>query len=167
MKVFAISDTHLNHDKLIQYGRPEDFEDRILQNLRKAKGDILIHCGDFCIGDDDAMMKLFMAATAGFKKRILVRGNHDKKSDAWYMERGFDFVCSAFTNTYFGKNLVFTHAPIDPKLIRDSAFNIHGHMHGNTHRLEGDIARYYDPSYHIDLAPEIRNYGPVNIETLI
>lgn len=131
------------------------------------QGDLLIHCGDFCIGDDENSMRIWREITSGFQKTILVRGNHDNKSDAWYMEHGFDFVCTAFTNRYFGKNIIFTHIPINPSLIRDADHNIHGHLHGNAHRLEGGIADYYLPGFHIDLAPEIRNYAPVNLKNIL
>jgi len=131
MKVYAISDTHFNHKKLIEYGRPVDFEEQILKNLEKLQGDLLIHCGDFCIGKNAESMERYMEAAKGFKKKILVRGNHDPQSDAWYIEHGFDFVCDSFVNTFFGKKILFTHIP-----AKRSAFdyNIHGHLHGNAHR---------------------------------
>lgn len=164
MKIYAISDTHFNHKKLIEWGRPADFEAQILANLAKENGDLLIHCGDFSIGKDEESVKAYMGATIGFKKRILVRGNHDSHSNNWWTERGFDFVCDSFSARYFGKHLLFTHAP-EPRGNYD--LNIHGHMHGNAHRLEGEIGTFYDPTYHKDLAPEINNYAPVNIERFI
>lgn len=164
MKVYAISDTHFNHKKLIEYGRPEDFEDRILTALRKASGDMLIHCGDFAIGGDEEAHFRFMHATQGFKTRVLVRGNHDHKSNAWYYHQGWDFVCDSFSAKLFGKKILFTHIP-----AKKGGFdhNIHGHLHGNAHRLEGEVAELYEPGYHIDLAPEIRNYAPCIVQRLI
>jgi len=166
MKIFAISDTHFNHAMLVEKGyRPADFIEQICTNLERASGDLLIHCGDFAIGGDEVAMQAFKLASRNFKKRILVRGNHDGKSDAWYVDRGFDFVCDGFVNKYFGKTVLFTHIPRE----RTEGFdhNIHGHLHGNQHRLEGALAEMYEPGYHIDLAPEIRNYGPVDISKLI
>jgi calcineurin-like phosphoesterase family protein len=53
MTIYAISDTHFGHEKLVQLtGRPVDFGERILSSVRKIQGDILIHCGDFCIGNE-------------------------------------------------------------------------------------------------------------------
>lgn len=164
MKIYAISDTHFNHKKLVEYGRPVDFEEQILKNLSKVDGDLLIHCGDFAIGKDEEGMARFVEATTGFSEKVLVRGNHDNKSDSWYLEHGFDFVCESFSNKYFGKRILFTHIP-----ARRGPFdnNIHGHLHGNTHRLDGEQAELYEPGYHIDLAPEIRNYGPVSLQDLL
>ena len=144
-------------------GRPVDFSARQIANLDRLSGDVLIHCGDFCIGDNEENTRKFMLAAHGFKKKILVRGNHDPQSDAWYLARGWDFVCESFANTYFGKEVLFTHIPV--KKFDRFDFNVHGHMHGNNHRvIEG---MEYDPSFHIDLAPEIRNYAPVQLQDVL
>lgn len=167
MKIYAISDTHFNHKKLVDAGhRPEDFEERMLKNLDRVSGDLLIHCGDFAIGRDAKAMDDFTWATRNFKRRILVRGNHDSKSDAWYVAQGFDFVCESFSNTYFGKKVLFTHIPVLMGKVSFD-FNVHGHMHGNAHRLIGELAEVYDPKFHLDLAPELHNYSPVNLEYLL
>lgn len=164
MKIYAISDTHFGHKKLVEYGRPEGFSEIILKNLQNRSGDLLIHCGDFCIGGNVDNHTAFMEAAKGFKNKVLVRGNHDPQSDKWYYEHGWDFVCERFENTYFGKRYVFTHIPIP----EDKEFykNIHGHMHGNSHRdveLGGERSL---TNWHFDLAPEIRMYGPVNLEMI-
>jgi len=54
MNIWVTTDTHLNHTKLIEYGRPENFEDKIKKGLVNniKKDDLLIHLGDVCIGDD-------------------------------------------------------------------------------------------------------------------
>lgn len=166
MKIYAISDTHFNHNMLVEKGyRPADFVEQICANLERVSGDLLIHCGDFAIGGDEVAMGAFMESTKGFKKKILVRGNHDGKSDAWYTARGFDLVCESFVNTYFGKKIIFTHIPVRKTDAFD--FNIHGHLHGKTHRQSDMDAALYDPAWHKDLAPEIRNYGPVDISKLV
>lgn len=162
MKIYAISDTHFNHKKLIEYGRPDNFEELILKSLKESSGDLLIHCGDFCIGKNEESHKLFMEASSGFKKKILVKGNHDTQSDNWYYEHGWDFVCESFVSKIFGKRYIFTHIPIPKNEKFDK--NIHGHMHGNTHR-DKDITGY-DNTWHFDLAPEIRNYKLVNVEQI-
>ncbi len=44
-KIWLISDTHFGHRKMITYGRPEDFESQIINNINRYVGenDILIH----------------------------------------------------------------------------------------------------------------------------
>ena len=160
MKIYAISDTHLGHEKLVSYGRPENFSELILAHVRERSGDLLVHCGDLCIGDDETWSKAFLEAAYGFDHIVLVRGNHDKKSDVWYLDQGFSFVCESYQAAYFGKKLLFSHIPV-PKIAGVDR-NIHGHLHGNSHRLEG--IDWYDPSWHLDLAPELHNYKPINLE---
>lgn len=167
MKIFATSDTHFGHEKLITLSdRPDDFGSRIMKSLKQNSGDLLIHCGDICIGHDDMWVMSYMSAADKFKRKILVRGNHDNKSDKWYLERGFDFVCESFTAKFFGKQMLFSHIPI----LRNDVFwtphfppeiNIHGHMHGGGHR--GSIP---GSDYLYDLAPELHDYKIVNLAHL-
>lgn len=172
MKIFVITDTHLGHDKLISHGRPYDFYEKILINLEKSSSDLLIHLGDVCIGDDAMWHDQIAMRTKGFKKRVLVRGNHDGKSDAWYYSKGWDFVCREFTNKVFGKLILFTHEPIPKEHISGIDFNVHGHYHGsaeNSHRHTGTMlgGGTYDQTIHKDAAPEIYGYTPINLERLI
>lgn len=174
MKIYAISDTHFGHEKLTTLSnRPEDFTEIILEDLNRQRGDLLIHCGDFCIGQDEKWAEAFNLATVGFSKRILVRGNHDKKSDSWYLSRCFDFVCDQLVTTHFGKRVIYSHMPV----FRNDKFwepsfgpvrNIHGHLHGNMHR--GEFVKDgvpYDLNYHYDLAPELHDYKVVNVESIL
>ncbi len=171
-----MTDSHLGHDKLIDMGqgRPEDFTRQVLDgvlNLPKEI-DLLIHLGDVCIGNDEQHhIDLLTRAKARAKKVILVRGNHDNKSDAWYYSKGWDFVCREFSNIYFGKKLLFTHAPIPAEHLSGLDHNIHGHYHGsaeNSHRHEGTMlgGGTYNHNLHKDVAPEIHGYIPVKLEAL-
>jgi calcineurin-like phosphoesterase family protein len=174
MKIYAVSDTHFGHEKLITLAnRPEDFTERLLKSIRQGSGDLLIHCGDFCIGEDKRWASEYNYASSGFKKKVLVRGNHDKKSDSFYISHGFDLVCDQFVATHFGKRVIYSHMPVfknDAHWAPSFApvLNIHGHLHGNSHRGEfiKDGAPY-DMAYHYDLAPELHDYRIVNIEHVL
>jgi len=172
MKIYCTSDTHFGHDRLIQFGRPEGFTELELNRLRKLEGDLLIHCGDFCIGNDEVWMEQFREAASGFKKIVLVRGNHDGKSDFWYMARGFDMVVQSMSLKMFGKHILFTHIPAGKTSLlaghhEPYDFNVHGHLHGNTHREDHRTAADYDPAFHKDLAPELHNYSPVPLNVIL
>lgn len=162
MKIFAQSDTHFGHSKLVEYGvRPEGFSELILSRYRSISADVLIHCGDFCIGNDEEWHDEFMERTNHlFLSRIFVLGNHDHKTKTWYMKRGWDMVCDEITLNVYGKSIVFSHKPV---LKREGVdINFHGHLHGKgvlSHRQVKGL----DPTFHVDLAPEIRKYSPVNI----
>ncbi len=168
MTIYAISDTHFGHAKIVELsGRPEDFSERILKNLATLNGDILIHCGDFALcgsREYEEWTKRFMDASAGFKRKVFVRGNHDNKSDSWYYAHGWDFVCTSFHAEIFSRLVVFSHKPIPRHMVPQAFVNIHGHTHGNTHRLS-ELAVL--AAFHKDLAPEIRNYKAVNVQSLL
>lgn len=163
-----MTDSHLGHMKLLEHGvRQHGFTEEIINAVHESSGDLLIHLGDVCIGNDDINHRALLIAANKFRKKVLVRGNHDGHSDNWYYERGWDFVCRSFTAKYFGKNIIFTHKPFRKTELFD--LNIHGHLHGakeNSHRAD-DIEGKYDPDFHIDVAPELRGYAPVKLQNLI
>lgn len=142
IKIWLTTDTHFGHAAMVPYcGRPIDFGEKILKNLEVVgPDDVLIHLGDFCIGNDALWHAEFMKRVAG--KKWLVKGNHDHKSNAWYLAHGWDMVCAKFQDKLFGKNILFSHVPtretnIDSNLFITEIFdiNIHGHFHNTLHRL--------------------------------
>lgn len=164
MKIYVTSDTHFNHARLIEFGRPEDFEERIIQSHNKIEEDaVLIHLGDFCIGKDAEMHDMWLDVVGHVQRRILIRGNHDKKSDSWYYEHGWQTVAEALTLRLYGKDVLFTHIPANHEMWASTDINVHGHTHGNTHR-DHDIQHFYHPgNYHREVALENTNYQPVLI----
>lgn len=165
--VWVIADTHFGHRMLVERGfRPDDFEMDIIRALTDAvyPGDLVIHLGDFCIGQDEHWLTMYEMATVG-ATRILVRGNHDGKSNAWYRARGFHFVCERFEDTYYGQSVVFSHRPVElPMAKRDPLLNVHGHTHGNDHRDSEGVER---TARHLEVACETLGYGPVRLEHLL
>lgn len=163
-KTFVTSDTHLNHRKLAEVfqTRPMDFEHQVLTRHNAIpEHSILIHLGDFCIGKDEEMHRKWFQATKHLHTTVLVRGNHDHKSSAWYIDHGWDFVVDQFVAQYYKRKVVFSHIPVDPKVwgaIADK--NVHGHTHGNSHR-DHDVAHFYDPEFHVEIALENTGMEPV------
>lgn len=176
MRYWLTTDTHFGHDKMQEYcGRPKGFEDLIFKNLKRiGEDDVLIHLGDFCIGRDAYWHEIF--SKYPFRK-ILIRGNHDQKTNHWYMTHGWDFACENFLLTFEGKRILFSHAPT----IDDGTFdvNIHGHFHNTLHRLlegnwvvEGEKERNEKDlkaltEKHKLLAIEYTNYWPVLLEKFL
>lgn len=180
MKYWIITDTHFGHDKMQQYcGRPSDFENKILKALEQIQEeDVVIHLGDFCIGNDEMWHEKWNNALFLHTRKILVRGNHDKKSNTWYYAHGWHAVCENLTIRYLHKNITFSHIPI--KDIKN--LNIHGHFHNNLHRLlqgiyviEGEKERndedfpleLYNKNIYKLLAIEDTNYKPVLLDNLL
>jgi calcineurin-like phosphoesterase family protein len=129
------SDTHFNHYAIVdKWGdRKEGFEEKILTSIQKtvAKGDVVIHLGDFAWYKHKMWAERFIEACNGAKV-WLIKGNHDKHSNSWWLDRGFDFVAESFMMERHGKRVLFTHKP-QPKA--DSYdIGVHGHLHNTGHR---------------------------------
>jgi calcineurin-like phosphoesterase family protein len=176
-KIYLITDTHFNHANMVQYcGRPKNFSESIGLGLLTAgftKDDVLVHLGDVCIGKDAETHAKYIEPLKC--KKWLLRGNHDKKSNSWYLSHGWDFIGETFVGYYFGKNIMFSHTPQKG----DFDLNIHGHFHNNLHRLlegryvvEGEEERNREdlltltPKHKL-LAIEETNYKPVLLNTFI
>ena len=149
--LYLITDTHLGHQNMLKScGRPARFTNLILENCRKmVRGnDTLIHLGDVAWNEEELMrfMKL-----PGHK--VLVRGNHDKKSTPYYMEAGFDLVVDSMTMTLQGIRVLFSHAP---QYGHTADINIHGHQHDLHYE---DIFHRYWP-----LALEHMGYEPLPLD---
>jgi len=163
-KTWIISDTHFNHNALIEYcNRPVNFEKRIFKHLNTLEQeDMLIHLGDVCLGKDQKMHDKYISTLSC--RKILVRGNHDHKSNTWYLNNGWDFICKTFRDKYFGKKILFSHKP----MIDDGyELNIHGHFHNNEHReLEPELVAIKNNKQHCFIL-EHTNYAPELLKTFI
>jgi calcineurin-like phosphoesterase family protein len=165
IKYWLISDTHFGHEAMKEYcDRPEGFEKLIFKGLERIKpDDILIHLGDICIGNDEEWHDKLKEQTC-FKK-ILVKGNHDKKSNSWYLNHGWDFVCDQFKDELYGKKICFSHKPV----VWDGEYdaNIHGHFHNSDHRRKEPELFAIKNGYQKLIAVEYTDYKPVTLRSVI
>lgn len=129
MKTYIIADTHFNHTNIVTYcDRPDNFTERIIKNWQATvkPEDLVIHLGDVFIGKPagwDAIWPLLPG------RKVLVEGNHDKRSSLWWMRHGFEFSCKGLIYQKFW----FTHKPACGYLPDDCTLNIHGHLHNIWH----------------------------------
>jgi calcineurin-like phosphoesterase family protein len=160
---WIISDTHFNHIKLEEWGgRSGDWQEKLWESMTSIpEGDVLIHLGDICIGED---AKIHESIALLKCRKILIRGNHDGKSVNWYLTHGWDFVCDGLDLLYQGHYLFLSHRPTPPMFHYN--YNFHGHTHGNLHRSEEYVA-YHDPSYHKDFSPELVGFGAIRLDTYL
>jgi len=161
MTIYLTTDTHFSHKKeMIEYcDRPIDFEERLIKSFCLLQhDDILFHLGDICIGkDQDIHDNIIQKIKA---KKILVRGNHDKKSNSWYLRNGWDFVCRHFFDKYHGLNVLFSHRPVAWDGMFD--INIHGHLHNLGHRPDekGNSMNHL-------ISLEIDGYRPLSLRSVL
>lgn len=168
MRIWLISDTHFYHKSIIKYcHRPEDYSERLQKGftLINKEDDILIHLGDVSLGHDEEAHEKYIIPIK-CRKKWLIRGNHDRHSDGWYLRHGWDFVSMTMCNTYFGKRILFSHRPLS---VPEGTINVHGHLHN----LERKILESYPDEFlgqqdrHILVSPEMTDYKPVLLDTLI
>jgi calcineurin-like phosphoesterase family protein len=153
VKTWVISDTHFHHDMLVRVGmRPADHAEKLLANCRRlvAAQDTLIHLGDVIFYHYPRLPDLLRPIPG---RKVLVMGNHDRKSRNWYQRNGFDFVCDALV---LGK-VYLTHKPV-ATLPPGCLVNVHGHLHD----------RVPPPFPHCRLvALELNGYMPVELSEVI
>ena len=81
--IYVIPDTHLGHENIKKYcNRPDKFENLIEKNWQEVVTgiDTVIHVGD--ISFDEKWIE-WLGSWNG--KKILVRGNHDRKPYDFYL----------------------------------------------------------------------------------
>lgn len=125
MTVFITTDTHFGHMNLVtKYKqRPDYFSDKLYNAWKEqvTDADTVIHLGDISF-DNEWLCKV--GNLPG--KKILVRGNHDRKPENWYLEHGWTFVCTSFSKRIGGIDVLFSHEPVT---THTHDINIHGHLH--------------------------------------
>ena len=146
--VYIISDTHFD-DTDCKYMNPNWITPQEhIAILKKVihKTDTLIHLGD--VGDASYLDKLKCY-------KVLLTGNHDVLSK----------VVSHFDEVYNGPlfiadRIILSHEPIYG--LESFALNIHGHVHnGYTIAFSDKVAS------HINLASDVAQWQPCNLDTLI
>lgn len=160
MTTYITTDTHFNHAKILEFcKRPADYEQRIFGGfLDLKKTDTLIHLGDINIGKDEECHAQYIQPLSCFT--VLVKGNHDNKSNHWYRCHGWNWVCETFSDTYFGVKVLFSHRPMPWDGFFD--VNIHGHLHDLTHRKQ---ERRNKLNFLISL--EEMGYTPLSLESIL
>lgn len=165
MNVWVTTDTHLGHDAMVEYcGRPKNHSYLILKRHSEMvkPDDILIHLGDICIGNDALWHSNFMGCVPG--RKWLVRGNHDKKSDTWYLSHGWDFVGYNILLRKFGIDILLSHIPVGGN---GYDVNVHGHFHNSDHRRHEPELSAIKTDRHILVAIENTNLMPVILRRVV
>ena len=167
MNYWIIADTHFGHEKMEELcGRPKGFEAIILSSLLSLSGDtnsVFIHLGDICIGDDEKWNLVLLSRVPCLHK-WLVRGNHDKKSMSWYLEKGWDFVADSFILDIYGGDILFSHIP---KIDSGYMLNVHGHFHNTNYRKQEPELVAIKNKRQVLVALEYNNYRPITLKTLV
>lgn len=149
--VYVIPDTHLGHENIKKYcNRPDNFESLIEKNWQEVVNgtDTVIHLGDISFNEK------WIERLGGWSgKKILVRGNHDKKTYDFYLSCGFTAVVEELVMDIKNVVILFSHRP---RFGHDYDINIHGHQH--------NLAVYDDKRLYLPLSIEHMGYKPLAID---
>ena len=95
----------------------------------------------------------------------LCKGNHDHKTDEWYLDNGWDFVCKDFSMEYKRKIILFSHKPV-ADIGYD--YNIHGHFHNATKKYHEPELDAIKNDKQILISMEYRHkYEPILLDKVI
>lgn len=161
-KIRIISDSHFNHQSIIDdfEFRPKNFASQICRKVRNnvRKDDVLIHLWDV-IFYKHAQLEDYLNSMWECKK-ILVKWNHDKKSNSFYMSKWFDFVVDSME---IG-SILFTHIPISN--LKEWQVNVHWHCH-HSNRKNYDYNSLSDKWKYSLYSPIEENFMPVLLDKLV
>lgn len=143
---FIISDTHFKEPHILKLSRKnfknsKEHDDLIINNWNRivGKDDTIYHLGDIGSLTQGELTNLLKKLNG---KKILIKGNHDKMDNEYYLKCGFAEV---YDGPYFyNKQIVLSHEPIP---IDNKYFiNIHGHLHSAVL----DLNNYYNASVDVN-----------------
>lgn len=142
-RVWVTSDWHLGHSGITRFRKQFHTDEAhdaavisMYHDMGVTKRDVVFMLGDMAFTETGLME---IARLPG--RKILVRGNHDDRSEA-LTRAVFDEIHGA----YRYKNCFLTHIPIHPMELY-GGYNVHGHCHrgGPNNLLKGaEWGSYYN-----------------------
>lgn len=153
---YVISDTHFNSHNTFNLGRKNKYlnvkehDEAIIKNWNSVvgKNDIVYHLGDICENLNLEQLKRILERLNGHK--ILIKGNHDKQSDEFYLKAGFEKVYNNFYQ--YNEKVILSHFPIP--MDNNYFINIHGHLHNEKIELKN----YFNANVDVNF------FRPINIK---
>ena len=154
-KIWITADWHFGHNNIIKYcNRPfantTEMNNTIIKNYNKVvgKNDLVYVLGDVSFLNTVSTAEIIKSLN-GFK--ILIKGNHDHKTNSGYRKMGFNEV---YDKPIILNNLfILSHEPISP-LMLGGFLNIHGHTHNTS---ENNVHNQFSACL------EMTDYKPISL----
>jgi len=170
INIYVLSDNHFNHwniNRLCERGfnSLEHMNNTMISRWNRAvkPNDLVIHLGDliFTKGASEEVAKVIKCLNG---RKVLIKGNHDRKSYSWYLTHGINFICEKSVWYYNKKSILFVHRPSDVSLaeIKRYDYIIHGHQHNST-----PLIQQKGETVFVNISVENVKYSPVNLITLL
>jgi len=178
-------DTHFDHMNMCEYcGRPENFNELIIYHWKKmiAPDDLVYHIGDVYFG---RRSKFFDCIKDLPGVKVLIKGNHDREKDQWYLNHGFVAVMELAVvkvrtkisnHEVLGWRVLLSHTPVRCKVevqkhggetVVMPLYNIHGHFHNNTLDKCEEYLTGILTKQHYLFSLEETNYKPILLDRAI
>lgn len=157
-KIFFIADTHFGDMAICRYenrpfGSVSQMDDALIAGWNRAVSpeDTVYVLGDFGAEGREAEI---LARLSG--RKLLVKGNHDTKSNTFYRQAGFEEV---YDHPIILENFwILSHDAVYVNVNMPYA-NLFGHVHNNP------IIRDYS-SHHYCVSVERINYAPIAFDAV-
>ena len=170
-KVFYTSDLHLGHKNIVKYepSRTEHFAETFRANYLSMVGqdDTVFFLGDIALTGKTAIMEYFSSLPG---RKILVKGNHDKKGTDFYATQcGFEVVAELYA---VRGQLLLSHYPltnIDERYLdRIRRLNEVAEEKGCTAQVHGHTHSKFSPDPRcFNVSVEVRGMAPVEESVLL
>ena len=173
MKRYYIADLHFDNFNIIRYcDRPfataEEMNETMIRRWNEVveDGDMVYILGDLMLNRGKRPER-HLARLKG--RLVLLRGNHD---DTWLHKVDtslwFEQVADRLEITDGDRLLTLNHEPLlDPRSYapEENRYQIHGHIHNNTHMEEWPILRE-NPRI-LNASVEVTDYRPMTFDQLL
>lgn len=160
-KEFVIADTHFGHANVIKFERTEfstitEHDEHIIKmwNSVVRPKDTVYLLGDVALNLNQQEITDRVGQLNGHK--ILIKGNHDRNTDAFYYRVGFEKVINGPVYIKNG-TVILSHFPVMEALNNPYVINIHGHLHNSKLTLSNFIC----------VSAKLLNYTPMNIDDIL
>ena len=190
-RIFFTSDWHIGHKNVLDFSkrpfRDLDHMHQVLINNYNAMindSSICYFLGDFGLSGSEVMTKVIRQLKG---TKVLILGNHDKKSNAMY-NIGFDVVLNSATIYVAGERLTISHCPLREVFREDTTGmnnsdgteNWHGenrhiqysvknegqfHLHGHCHAPNSGKSKVKE-NKQWDVGVDGNDYRPVSISQI-
>ena len=157
MGIYVTSDLHFNHTNILKMGRPfatiEEHNNYIIDQFNSVVGkdDLVYILGDLGFTPLKNLEPLVRRLNG---RKILVLGNHDKGKIGEYRNMGFIEVYDH--PVYFSWATILSHSPLKEAFDNPYVFNVHGHLHNSTLKL----------NHFINVNCELNDYKPLDLKKI-
>lgn len=185
MAIFFTSDTHFFHNNILKFGRSKHFKDiyehdeTLIRNWNNvvAPSDTVYHLGDFCLKNDQDILRRYLVRLNG--KKHLIYGNHDndKVHSRFLNEHLWESISNykIIEVTYRGNiyKVVLSHFPILEYYgaFKPHYFHLYGHIHDiNNYDQIYEKLEFKAAHVGVDTSNRFQNtdlYTPIELKDII